>query len=449
MNSSTPGKKITVFGAGLVGSLLSIYLKRQGYDISIIEKRPDPRIGQPERGRSINMALSHRGLRALKELGLDNEVMNISIPMKGRMIHDTKGGLKFFPYGEEGQMIYSVSRSSLNKILIESAEKEKVTFSFNSVCSDVDISECSAEVETGIRKYRVDSDLMIGADGAFSVVRSSMQKHEGFNYSQNFLEHAYKELHIPPLNNKHAMEKNALHIWPREKFMLIALPNKDGSFTCTLFLLKEGAIAFSKLNDKEMLHKFFKKNFPDVFPLMPTLEKDFFENPAASLVTIKCFPWALNDKVAIIGDAAHALVPFYGQGMNAGFEDCRILNGIIKAHKDNWGKIFREYQNKRKTNADAVADLSMYNFIEMRDLMGNPAFQLRKKIEGLIHERYPKFLSLYSMVTFSDIPYSEILSLKLEEDKMMEEILSIKGINKEWETEKCWKQMLKIIKKYF
>jgi kynurenine 3-monooxygenase len=447
--NSTPGKKITILGAGLVGSLLSIYLKRQGYDVSIIEKRPDPRIGQTERGRSINMALSHRGLRALKELGLDSEVMNMSIPMKGRMIHDIKGGVKFFPYGEEGQMIYSVSRSSLNKILIESAEKEKVNFSFNSICSEVDVLKCSAEVETGIRKYKVDSDIMIGADGAFSALRSSMQKHDGFNYSQDYLEHAYKELHIPPVNSKHAMEKNALHIWPREKFMLIALPNKDGSFTCTLFLPKEGSISFSKLNNKETLHKFFKKNFPDAFPLMPTLEHDFFENPASSLVTIKCFPWVLNNKVALAGDAAHAIVPFYGQGMNAGFEDCRILNGIIKTHKDNWDKIFREYQNKRKVNADAIAELSMHNFLEMRDLMGNAEFQQRKKIEGLIHERYPKFLSLYSMVTFSDIPYSEVRALKSVQDKMMEEILSIEGIYKEWETEKSWKQMLKIIKKYF
>jgi kynurenine 3-monooxygenase len=256
-------------------------------------------------------------------------------------------------------------------------------------------------------------------------------------------------LHIPSVNNKHVLDKNALHIWPREKFMLIALPNTDGSFTCTLFLPLEGAISFSKLRDKKSLNRFFRSFFPDALSLMPTLEKDFFENPASSLVTIKCFPWVLNDKIALIGDAAHAVVPFYGQGMNAGFEDCRILNGIIKKHKGNWSKIFKEYQSQRKINADAISELALHNFIEMRDLVANPQFQLRKKIEGLIHQRYPKYLPLYSMVTFNDMPYSDALALSLKEDKMMEEIMAIKGIDKGWETEKYWKMIQKIIKKYF
>jgi kynurenine 3-monooxygenase len=393
--------------------------------------------------------LSHRGLKYLKELGLDKEIINKAIPMKGRMIHDVEGGQKFFPYGEKGQMIYSVSRTELNKILMAEAEKEQVNIHFNSVCHEVDVKNGHALIKTNNVKHKQESDIIIGADGAFSSVRSCMQKQERFNYSQNFLEHSYKELHIPPSNNLYALDKNALHIWPREKFMLIALPNTDGSFTSTLFLPSEGEISFAKINNADALHKFFKKYFPDVLKIMPSLEKDFFENPTSSLVTIKCFPWVLNDKVALIGDAAHAIVPFYGQGMNAGFEDCRILNGIIKKHKGNWNKIFTEYQNKRKPNTDAIAELALNNFVEMRDLVANPAFQLRKKIEALIHERYKQYLPLYSMVTFSDMSYSEALARSLEEDKMMAEILKIKGISKSWNTEKYWKLIFKIVKKYF
>jgi kynurenine 3-monooxygenase len=448
MNNNS-SKNIAVFGAGPVGSLLAVYLKKQGFQVHLIEKRPDLRKNIIDRGRSINLALSHRGLKALKEIGLDKNIMNIGIPMKGRMIHDTKGGQQFFPYGEKGQMIYSVSRSELNKILISEAEKEDVNISFNSTCLEVDIKKGSALIETGNDKHTLGNGIIIGADGAFSAVRGSMQKHEGFNYSQNYLEHAYKEVHIPSLNNKHALDKNSLHIWPREKFMLIALPNMDGSFTCTLFLPLEGKISFSKIQNNVSLIKFFKKYFSDALPLLSNLEKDFFENPTSSLVTINCSPWVLNNKVALIGDAAHAIVPFYGQGMNAGFEDCRILNGIIKKYKGNWNKIFREYQNKRKENTNAIAGLALQNFIEMRDLVADPEFQLKKKIEALIHKHYPQYLPLYSMVTFSDIPYSKVLERSLKETKMMGEIMTLKAIAKNWETEKYRRMILKIVKKYF
>jgi len=442
--------QITIIGGGPVGSLLSIYLAQKKYTVDVYERRPDLRKIHPTEGRSINLALSHRGLRALNEVGLEEKIKSIAIPMNGRMIHDEKGNLNFQPYGEKGQFINSVSRNQLNEILIEKAEKEyKVNFHFDHICKNINLENSAVEFSTPQGTEKTNSEIIFGADGAFSAVRASLEKIKDFTFSKEPLSYGYKELHLPSDKiGKHLMGKNALHIWPREQFMLIALPNLDGSFTCTLFLPFKGANSFENITNESELLTFFRKNFPDALSLMPDIATDYFAHTASSLVTVHGYPWCYKDKVALIGDAAHAIFPFYGQGMNAGFEDCRVLNGIIEENYGQWFNIFKEYQGQRKINADAIAELSLQNFIEMRDLVGNEKFQTRKKIEKFIHAKHPEYLPLYSMVTFSDLSYAEALKKGKEHDQMMQEVMSIKNIESEWESEEGWMKIENIIKKY-
>lgn len=441
-------KEISIFGAGLVGSLLAIYLSKKGHHITMYEKRADMRKEKISAGKSINLALSDRGWKALDGVGAGDEVRKIAIPMKGRMVHDLKGNLSFQPYGKKNQSIYSVSRAGLNMTLMDLAEKENVTIKFFKRCEKINMDECTAELidESNRNVTEVKSDIIFGADGSGSAVRLTMQKLDRFNYSQEFIEHGYKELFIPPQEDgKWVLEKNALHIWPRKDFMLIALPNFDGSFTCTLFLPFNGKMSFDAIKNEKDLFKFFKEIFPDAIPLMPTLVHDFFSNPTCSLGIVKCFPWSYHDKVALIGDAAHAIVPFFGQGMNAGFEDCTILNEMMNKHSD-WAIIFKEYQNSRKPNTDAIADLALRNFIEMRDLVADPTFILRKKIESKINELYPdKWIPLYSMVTFSHLPYSDALKLGQKQDAIMERIMSVKNIEDNWDTKELKEKIRQFI----
>jgi len=323
-------------GAGLVGSLLAIYLSQRGYKVEIFERRDDMRAGNMAGGKSINLALSDRGWKALRGVGIEKEIMEIAIPMKGRMIHDVEGKTNLLPYGKEGQYIYSVSRAGLNCVLMDLAEKKGSKIHFNKRCKNISVKDAALTVEDGITKQENNfyASRIFGTDGAFSAARLQMQlSTDRFEYSQHYLNYGYKELHIPPTTDgKFVMEKNCLHIWPRGKFMMIALPNIDGSFTCTLFFPFEGEESFATLKTKDAVSKFFDKTFPDAVPLMPTLLDDFFNNPSASLVTVKCFPWNVEDKVLLLGDAAHAIVPFYGQGMNCGFEDCTVLNEIMENH---------------------------------------------------------------------------------------------------------------------
>ena len=416
--------RVCIIGAGLAGSLLAINLAKREFGVDVFEARGDMRREDVAAGRSINLALSDRGIAALREVGMDEYMLAEAIPMYGRMVHSVSGETKLLPYsGRQGEYINSVSRAGLNIALINEAEKYPgVQFVFNERCSHFDCSSGELEFESG-RSRR--ADTVIATDGAGSVIRQAMEKQlSGFESSSVFLEHGYKELHIPPgPNGDFQLEKNALHIWPRHQFMMIALPNADGSFTCTLFLAKQsdGAVdgnpsggagvngppAFDHLVDADSLLNFFNREFPDAVPLMPTLVEDFFQNPTGELGTVKCWPWNVEGKSLLLGDSAHAVVPFYGQGMNCAFEDVRVLDSLIEKHGTEWGTIYAEYGELRKVNTDAIADMAEENFYEMRDATANPIFQRKRELETKLEQTYPDYFSKYSMVTFrEDLPYS-------------------------------------------
>jgi kynurenine 3-monooxygenase len=423
--------RVTILGAGLVGSLLSIFLSRKGYKVTIYEGRSDMRKAGAEGGRSINLALSRRGLKALDAVGLAGVVQSICIPMHGRMIHDLEGNQELQPYGKEGEFINSVSRSGLNMILMDAAEEAGVSIQFEQRCEHVDFDNGIAD----FGDISVESDWIFGADGAFSALRNSYLKTPLFNYSQNYISAGYKELCIPPTSDgKFAIEPHALHIWPRGDYMLIALPNLDKSFTCTLFYPMKGERSFEQLKDEEAVRDLFLHSFPDTLEIMPSLEKDFFTNPTSGLVTVRCSPW-VKGRTALIGDAAHAIVPFYGQGMNAGFEDCFVFNQLLEQHNGLSKEVLSHYDTYRKPDADAIADLALYNFVEMRDKVADPKFILQKKIEKKLNMLFPKrWIPLYSMVTFSDFRYSEALEMGLKQQQIMDEILAQEGIEQNWES---------------
>lgn len=442
-------KKITICGAGLVGSLLAIYLGKRGHNVEVFERRPDMRKNLIDGGRSINLAMSNRGWKALDGVGVGEEIRKISIPMYRRVMHDKHGNLTYQPYGKEGQAIYSVSRAGLNARLMDLAEATgNAKIHFNKRCVDIDSATATSTFEDYDTGERTDdkADLVFGTDGAFSAVRAVMQKSDRFNYSQEFIEHGYKELSIPPNEDgSHKMEREALHIWPRGNYMLIALPNPDGSFTCTLFFPFEGSPSFSELNTVVEARAFFEKEFGDALNLMPEFDKEWNENPTSSLVIIRCFPWVKNSKVTILGDASHAIVPFYGQGMNSGFEDCSVLEELLQAKGENWPEVLAEFEKLRKPDADAIADLAMRNFVEMRDLTGDAAFLLRKKIEARFYGKYPeKWIPLYSMVTFSHIRYSEALAEGVRQDGIMEKVMATENIAEKWDSQEVEDLMLSL-----
>ncbi len=424
---------IAVVGAGLVGSVMACYLARRGYTVDLFERREDPRLTLVDAGRSINLALSNRGWRPLAELGLEDEVKKLVIPMNGRMMHDEEGVLTYQPYGREGEAINSISRGGLNQLLLTHAESLGIRTHFGETVTDV-------RFEEGILYFQdrepFQAGVILGADGAYSMLRYQMQRTERFNYSQYFIEYGYKELTIPAgRDGAHLLENNALHIWPRKHFMLIALPNMDGSFTCTLFLPFEGELSFSQLNTSEDIRQFFREYFPDALEIMPALIEDFEVHPTSSLVTIRCYPWS-RGRVLLIGDASHGIVPFYGQGMNSGFEDCRILNKLLDEQQENWDEVIPAFEKARKPDAEAIADLALGNFREMRDLVADEDFLLRKKIEARLYSLYPaEWIPLYSMVTFrDDIPYAEARKRGELQKAVMDEVMNQPGITTSWET---------------
>ncbi len=431
-------KRALVVGAGLVGALWAIFLAKRGYNVSVYEQRGDMRQAGYSGGRSINLAMSDRGWKAVEKAGIKEKLASVAIPMYGRMMHPVSGELVFQPYGKENQAIYSVSRGGLNLELLNiAASFPNVELHFDQKCRRFEPSEGAVWFEGPDRQVKkVEAPIIFGVDGAFSAIRNSLQRLPRFNYSQSYLDYGYKELSIPPNEDgSHRLEKNALHIWPRGQFMLIGLPNIDGSFTCTLFLPFEGSqAAFDHLNSDEAVLAFFQQYFPDAIPLMPTLLDDFRRNPAAALVTVRCNPWHYQDKVLLLGDAAHAIVPFFGQGMNAGFEDCTILDALIDTFEGDWERINSTFSNSRISDGNAIAELALRNFIEMRDLVADPKFLLRQKIAARLHEKHSSFLPTYSMVTFSNIPYSQALQAADAQNVLFERILALPDIEQNWET---------------
>jgi kynurenine 3-monooxygenase len=441
-------KRIAVVGSGLVGSLLAIYLRKAGHTVHIFDRSPDIRQTQFS-GRSINLAMSNRGWKALDGVGVGDAVREIAIPMDKRAIH-LVDKLNFQNYGQEGEAIYSISRGILNRKMINLAEEAGAEFFFNQKIWDVTLKDATlhmGETERGIwekKKY----DIVFGADGAFSRIRHRMQRQNMFNYSQEFLNMGYKELNIPANpDGTYKLDKNSFHIWPRGEYMLIALPNLDGSFTCTLFMPFEGENSFNLLKDRKKVEAFFEKNFPDSIDVIPKLAEDFFNNPTSTLVTMKCYPWTYEDKVALIGDSSHAIVPFYGQGMNSGFEDISILYEMIEKHGDDWEIIFSEYQKSRKPNADAIAELSYRNFMEMSSKTADDKFLLQKKIEKWFSDKHPdKWIPLYSRVTFSNRPYTEALAIGDLQNAIMEEVLKLEKIESIWDSELVENKILEFLK---
>jgi kynurenine 3-monooxygenase len=421
--------QFTIVGSGLAGALMACYLGRAGYRVDMYEKRPDPRAHGAERGRSINLALSLRGIRALEDVGLAERVLKDAIPMPGRMIHSPTGEQIFQPYGKKGQAINSVSRAGLNLTLIEAAAHyPSVRLFFDRRCTGLDLKHMKVELASGESTEHVPYDALIGADGAYSAVRSTLQKQERFNFQQEYLSHGYKELTMPPAEGGgFRMEKHALHIWPRHSFMMIALPNSDGSFTCTLFWAYDGPNSFGAIRSEADLLRFFEQQFPDALPHMPTLVEDYFQNPVGPLVTMCCQPWHMDGHVVLLGDAAHAVVPFLGQGMNAAFEDCTVLARCLESGRREGekgtgerekggrgegelglGRAFEDFERRRKVHADALADMAVANFYEMRDHVASRWFLIRKKLQILLYTLFPTwYVPLYNMIQFTTTPYAE------------------------------------------
>jgi kynurenine 3-monooxygenase len=439
---------IAIVGAGLAGGLWAVYLAKRGHKVEVFDRRPDIRQLKIVQGKSINLALSDRGWKGLEGAGISDEIRKVALPMHGRLMHAVDGTLTYQPYGQEGQAIYSVSRGVLNQTLLHCADAhENVHLHFQTRCKDIDLASNTItfiDEKTGETKERK-FDRIFGTDGAFSAVRTRLQKIDRYDYSQTYLNHGYKELEIPALpDGSHRMRPDCLHIWPRGEFMMIALPNLDGSFTCTLFIAFEGKHSFEHLKTKEQVEAFFRTFFPDAADMMPELTEDFFANPNASLVMTKVNPWNYKDQICLLGDAAHAIVPFYGQGMNASFEDCTVLDQLLTQHGEDWNTVFHEFSRIRKPAGDAILELALRNYIEMRDKTGDPMFLLQKKIEAKFSQKHPeKWIPLYTQVTFSHIPYNEALANGDKQEAIMQKIMRRPDIEQVWESEEIENEILK------
>ena len=443
-------KKIIIVGAGLVGSLWAVYMRKAGYKVVIYERRSDIRKAEISAGKSINLALSARGWNSLNAAGIKADIEKIAIPMSGRIMHSEEGELTYQPYGKKEEAIYSVSRGHLNAIMMDLAEeKGNSTIHYNHQCLNADLKNGKITLKNLLTDeiFEDQADVVFAADGAYSAIRyNSMQKVDRFNFSQFYVEDGYKELLLPAgKDGSYQIEKNALHIWPRGRFMLIALPNEDGSFTCTLFMPYENhEHAFNDLDTDEKVDDFFKNVFPDFYEMMPNLVENWHQNPLSSMSITRCFPWTMG-KFALLGDSAHATVPFYGQGMNAGFEDCFVMWELYNKC-GNWKETFQEFQKIRKPDGDALQDLSLDNYYVMRDHVADKKFLLQKKIEAKLHKNYPdKWIPLYSQVSFSTIRYSEAYKNGKKQEKIMKEIMKISNIEEIWKSNEIEDKILSML----
>ena len=441
-------KNIAIIGSGLVGSLLAIFLRKKGHTVTVFDRRPDIRTVEFS-GRSINLAMSNRGWAALEKVGLHEKIKEIAIPMDKRAMHIKGSPVYYQKYGKEGEAIWSISRGVLNRKMIDLAEEAGTEFRFGEKVWDIDLPQ--AKLYTGASEKgewkEYSYDIIFGCDGAFSRVRHKMQRQSRFDYSQDFIDVGYKELSIPAnADGSYKLESNSFHIWPRGRFMLIAMPNLDGSFTCTLFLPFEGEVSFESIDTEARARAFFSEYFPTVGQVIENLTKDFFENPTSAMVTMKCYPWTYWDKVVLVGDSAHAVVPFYGQGMNAGFEDIHVLDQLMEAHGDRWDLVFADYQRLRKPNADAIAELSYRNFMEMSSKTADPLFLLQKRIERSFSEKHPDlWLPVYSRVTFSDRPYTEALALGDRQEAIMKQIMAMPDIADKWDSQEVEDRIIALL----
>jgi len=451
---SMTNKTFTVVGGGPVGTLLAILLARQGYKLGLYEGRSDSRKTSIYQGKSINIALSDRGWTSLDKIGISAAAKNKAIPMYHRAIHGVDGELSSLPYGKEGDAIWSVSRGGINEQLLDIADDEaNITTHFEHRLVDIDFESAATTFKVAHEEdLVVESDFVFGADGAHSKLRRLAHRFPRFSYSQTYMPQCYIELNIPANpDGTHQLEKNALHIWPRKDFMLIALPNPDGTFTCTLFLNHSGEPSFESLRERPKVAAFFKSNFADAMEYLEDPVDVFMAKTAAPLFLVHVFPWSFNKKIGLIGDAAHAIVPFYGQGMNCGFEDCAELDALITRFDHDWEQIFPAYERARKPNGDAIAELSKRNFVEMSDLSGDESFQLRKKIEAKFSSRFPELWTpLYSMVTFSpDVPYAEALRIGDEQNTIMEKIMGLPNIESDWDEQHVMKRLFDLAAETF
>ena len=398
----------SLIGAGLAGPVMATYLSQLGYPVDIYESRSDMRVNMQSAGRSINLALSQRGIRALKDIGAFKKIKSSLIPMNGRMIHDADGNIHLQPYGQKkNEVIYSVSRSKLNKSLMDHAEgKENVNFHFNYDLRDIDFQNSKLNFQNKNIPFR----RVLGSDGASSKVRASISKDSDIHFSKRPLGHGYKELTIPPNNSTgFQLDQNALHIWPRGQFMLIALPNFDQSFTCTLFLPMDGDNSFTSLNSEKKVVDFFKNYFPDAEELIPNLSDEYHKRPVGKLATIYCDKWHYNGIAAIFGDAAHAIVPFFGQGMNASLQDCTVMNSLVEEYEGDWDVILSKFSDNQVPNGYAIADMALENYIEMRDSVNDQKYKIKRQLEfDLENKFWDRFVPRYSMVSFYELPYSEV-----------------------------------------
>ena len=421
---TSKSETVTLIGAGLVGPLLALGLVKRGFKVEIYERRPDMRRVRMSAGRSINLALSTRGTHALAAAGLWGDMQRIAIPMKGRMMHSATPELTFQPYGkDDSEVIYAISRADLNIALIDAAEAQGVKIGFQQRATGflLKTGELRLWDEQTNEHRTLQRNVVIGCDGSASAIRSEMLKLNRFNFSQQYLDYGYKELTIPiGAGGSHALDAHALHIWPRGNHMLIALPNVDGTFGCILFLPFEGRDSFAQLTTRADVADFFRSRFPDAVAVMPDFVENFFANPTGSMVTIKCSPWHAEDRALMLGDAAHAIVPFFGQGINCGFEDCTAFLELVDRYGNDWGRVFPEFEEARKINTDAIADLALENFVEMRDRVSDPRFLFRKRIELALEAKYPQlFVPKYAMVTFHRVPYATALKRGQVQDRML------------------------------